>query len=395
MVLAGIISEFNPFHAGHAFLMDRVRRSGATHIVAVMSGNFVQRGDAAVLSKWARTRQALLCGADLVAELPLPWAVSGAERFALGGISLLNEIGADILAFGSECGDAGRLAEASEALDSPLLGGAMRGALESGVSFAAARQQALRSLCGGRTAALFQGPNNTLAAEYLRAARKTESSLVPFTIKREGAPHDSDEESGRFASSSRIRTLLADGRDCSALMPDAAWSILCAEQEAGRAPASLLRAERAVLAKLRTLSAADFAALPDVSEGLENRIRKAVQTAGSLEELYRLAKTKRYSHARIRRIVLAAFLGLSARQADGTPPYLRILGFNGRGREILHERKDKMELPMVTRSSDVRSLDSRARNVFQLECGSTDLFALCMPQAGPCGMEHTEGIVAV
>lgn len=395
MVLAGIISEFNPFHSGHAFLVGQARRNGATHVAAVMSGNFVQRGDAAVLSKWARTRQALLCGVDLVVELPLPWATAGAEKFAWGGVSLLNALDADVIAFGSECGSVPRLEQAAEALSSPRLGTAMRGALESGAAFASARQEALRSLFGDETADLFRDPNNILAIEYLKAMRKSGSKLSPFTVKREGAPHDSGAENGRFASSARIRALLENGGDCSSFLPGGAGEILRAETEAGRAPASLLRAERAVLAKLRGMDAESFAALPDVSEGLENRLRKAVRKAGTLEELYGLVKTKRYSHARIRRIVLSAFLGTEASRSEGVPPYLRILGFNGRGKEILRAVKGTAAPPVVTQSSDLQYLDNRARNMLQLESRSTDLFALCMPEAGPCGLDRTTGIISI
>ena len=395
MVLTGIISEFNPFHSGHAFLIDQARRNGATHIAAVMSGNFVQRGSTAVLSKWARTRQALLCGADLVAELPLPWAAAGAERFALGGVSLLNALGADRIAFGSECGDAARLNKAAEALDSPLLGNAMRGALERGASFAAARQEALRGLFGNETAELFSDPNNILAIEYLKAVRKTGSKLSPFTVKRKGSAHDSGTGNGRFASSAYIRSLLESNEDCAAFMPEAAWNILREEREAGRAPASLTRAERAVLAKLRGMGAEEFAGLPDVSEGLENRLWKAVQKAETLEELYGFVKTKRYSHARIRRIVLSAFLGIKASDSEGTPPYLRILGFNPRGKEILSAVKNTAVLPVVTRPADLRSLNERAQNTFRLESESTDLFTLCTPKTGPCGLDFKTGILTM
>lgn len=395
MVLTGIVSEFNPFHSGHAYLIDRARKNGATHVAVVMSGNFVQRGDAAVLTKWARTRQALLCGADLVAELPLPWAVAGAEKFARGGVFLLDALGADVIAFGSECGDAELLNRAAGALSSPLLGPAMRGALQKGTSFAAARQEALRTLFGGETAELFTHPNNILAIEYLKAIRESGFGLVPLTVKREGAAHDSGTENGRFASSSHIRSLLENGNCCAAFLPEAAEEVLRDETDSGHAPSSLRHAERAVLARLRSMGSADFAALPDVSEGLENRLQKAVRQATTLQELYSLVKTKRYAHARIRRIVLSSFLGINASSSDEAPPYLRILGFNSRGKEILHARGKAAKVPVVTQSADLQSLDNRARNMLQLESRSTDLFALCMPKAGPCGLDRTTGIITI
>lgn len=392
MLTAGIICEWNPFHLGHAYLMDRLRRDGATHIAAVMSGNFVQRGEASVLSKRARAKQALLCGADLVVELPLPWAVAGAERFALGGIALLDALGADTVGFGSECGSVGLLRNASSALSSPLLHEAMRSALKSGATFAAARQSAVSGLFGEETAGLLRDPNNILGIEYLRAIDRLGSSLTPVTLKRLGSAHDAENGRGVFPSSRQIRSLLQNGQDCSGLMPQPAHAVLLRELEAGRAPAGLKHAERAVLARLRVMTAKEFAALPDLSEGLENRVLSAVREATGLSELYFLIKTKRYPLARIRRIVLSAFLGLEASHSAGTPPYLRVLGIGEHGPEILRRAREKAKLPVVSRASDLSALDARAREIALLESRAADLYALCMPKAGPCGLDWTEKI---
>ena len=391
MLTAGIVCEYNPFHRGHAYLIDRLRAQGATHVAVVMSGNFVQRGDAAALTKRARARQALLCGADLVAELPLPWAVAGAERFALGGIALLDALGADVVGFGSECGSVDRLRAASDALSSPLLRDAMRGELQKGSTFAAARQSAVERLFGGETAGLLRDPNNILGIEYLRAIERLGSRMAPVTVRRVGSAHDA--EGGVFCSSRQLRSLLKSGGDCSSLMPAPAYAVLREELSAGRAPADLFLAERAVLAKLRCMAEADFAALPDLSEGLENRILGAVRRATGLEELYSLAKTKRYPLARIRRIALSAFLGLKASDAAGTPPYLRILGIGERGPEILRAARDAAKLPVVSRASGLSALDGRARGIAALESRSADLYALCLPKAAPCGLDWAEKLV--
>lgn len=395
MLVAGIISEYNPFHLGHAALIRQTREAGATHIVAVMCGNFVQRGEPAMLSKWARTKQALLNGVDLVVELPLPWAMSGAEKFAFGGAALTDALGADWLSFGSECGSADGLKAAAQALQSPLLHEAVRRELKNGTTFARARQSAVESLCGEQTALLFSEPNNILGIEYLKALDRLGSQTAPFTIRRVGAAHDAADSIAGIASASQVRRAAADGGDYPAMMPAAAADILRRELESGRAPASMARMERAVLAKLRTMSREDYAVLPDVSEGLENRIRSAVQSAGSLEELYRLAKSKRYTHARIRRIVLSAFLGVTAERSEGIPPYIRVLGLNRSGAEILRRAKSVKKLPIISHSSDILSLDNRAKNMLELESRTTDLYALCMPKAAPCGLDRTAGIITV
>lgn len=395
MLVAGIISEYNPFHLGHAALISRTRLNGATHIVAVMSGNFVQRGEPAVLSKWARTRQALQSGVDLVIELPLPWALSGAEKFAFGGAALLDAAGVDMLSFGSECGSVEELIKTAKALTSPSLGEAMQHELKSGSTFAGARQKAIGSLFGDEMAQFLREPNNILGIEYLKALNKLHSNVKPFTIKRVGAAHDALTSDGEIASASRIRSLIQNGGDFSSLMPKAAEEIALREIASGNAPASITAAERAILSKLRTMSRAEFATLPDISEGLENRVYAAARKATNLEEVYSLIKSKRYTHARIRRIVLSAFLGLNASMNAEPPPYLRVLGFNKRGVEVLHSIKSTTKLPIITNSSDILSLDNKAKNMIELECRSTDLFALCMPHVAPCGLDMTTGIISI
>ena len=393
MVTAGIIAEYNPLHRGHAFLIEELKRRGADGIAVVLSGNFVQRGDAAVLSKWARTKQALACGADLVLELPLPWAVSGAEHFALGGIAVLAALGADSVGFGSECGDLKQLQKAREALASPLLHSAMEEALQSGRTFAAARQKAVGSLFGEQTAALLREPNNVLGIEYLKAIETLKANLSPFTVRRIATEHGSGLARGENASSAAIRKLLERGKDVSPFLSPDAYRILKDEMACGRAPADLNRLERGILASLRKMSRKDFSLLPDISEGLENRIYASARTAGSLSELYFSAKSKRYTLARIRRIVLSAFLGMDASYGAGTPPYLRVLGIGPRGPEILKKAKKKALLPIVGRHADVVPLGTGARRIFALESRATDLYALCMPKPASCGLEQTSKIV--
>ena len=392
MLIAGIICEYNPFHLGHMALIEETRRQGATHIAAVMSGNFVQRGEPAILSKNARARQALLCGVDLVVELPIPWAMAGAEKFALGGVSLLEALGCEQISFGSECGDAQRIFQLAGLLQSPAFSPVLREELSTGATFARARETAVARIAGPETAALLSGANNTLGIEYAKAIRTLHSSMQLFTMERVGAAHDSHENVS-ISSASRIRSTIRDGENFSSYMPHAAAEILQAEMQAGRAPASLPRMERAILAKLRSMLLEDFAALPDISEGLENRIYQSVRRAGSMDELFDLIKTKRYPLARIRRIILSAFLGLTAMHAEGLPPYIRVLGMNRRGAEILHVSKMTTKRPIVANTSDILSLDNLAKNMIELECKSTDIYALFLPDPPPCGWDRTAGII--
>ena len=395
MTVAGIIAEYNPFRNGHAYLFRELRRAGAEGIAVVISGDFVQRGEAAAISKWARAEQALKCGADLVLELPLPWAVSGAEKFASGGVFLLTALGAQMIGFGSECGEISLLKEAESAISSPLLHNTMKNCLAEGMTFAAARQKAVEELFGKKTAKILSGPNNILGIEYLKAMDRFHSSLVPFTAARAGTSHENTEPSGEFASSSAIRRMLKSGEDISAYLPAPACNILQNELSEGRGPASLLLAERAVLSKLRSMSLSDYRGLPDLSEGLENRLYAASREACSLKELYDAVKTKRYPLARIRRLVLSAFLGINASLGAGNPPYLRVLGIGPNGAGILRQAKSGNSLPILSKNADAASLDDRARRISELESHASDLYALCTPKVLSCGFDHSHKLPTV
>ena len=395
MTITGIIAEYNPLHCGHAYLMEQLRRNGASHIVVVMSGNFVQRGGAAVFSKWARAEQALLCGADLVVELPGPWAIAGAERFALGGVSILKALGTDRIGFGSECGSVGLLRQTADALSSPLLYEEMRKGLAGGASFASARQSACGRLFGAETASLLSTPNNILGIEYLKAIKRLDAGMTPETVTRIGSAHDSSSPSGRTASSSWLRRNLLHGDPIDGYVPVQAYAVMKSEVENERAPADLFRLEPAILAVMRSLDKGRLSSFPDLSEGLENRIYAASRKACSLSELYGLIKTKRYPLARIRRIVLSCFLGLDSNLCQGLPPYLRVLGIGRGGAEILQSAKQIAALPVLTRRADAGTLDSRSLRLFNWEEKASDLFALCMPRPVPCGFDSTHGVVVI
>lgn len=270
----------------------------------------------------------------------------------------------------------------------------MRANLLSGVSFASARQRAVEEL-DPRVASVLSSPNDTLAVEYIRAIDTLKSELAPFAVRREGAGHDSGEAVNSFASASLIRTRVRAGEDFDDLMPENAAEILKAEIEAGRAPADINVLEKAVLACLRISTPEKIAAVPDISEGLENRIYSASRSASSLEELYSLTKTKRYSHARIRRAVAALLLGIEASDCEGIPPYIRVLGFNAIGREKLRAMRSTAKLPIVMRAADIKKLNDRAKHISAIEERAADLFSLALPSIMPCGAEYTDEISVI
>ena len=296
MKTAGIITEYNPLHYGHTALMQAVRRQygAGTAIVCAMSGDFVQRGDLAVVRRQARAEAAVQSGADLVLELPLPWAVSSAEGFARGGVEVLTATGlVDVLAFGSECGDGPALLRAAQALENPEFSLLLKAELAQGDSFAATRQRAVSSLLAPADAALLSSPNNTLGIEYCRALLQTGSNAEVFTIPRTGAGHDAAVSDAGSYSASAIRTLLAEGHREEALsrMVPAMQAAYQTEEAAGRAPVFASNCERAILARLRSMSAADFDTLDTGHEGAGQRLYNASREAPSLSAILDRAKT--------------------------------------------------------------------------------------------------------
>jgi predicted nucleotidyltransferase len=391
MKTSGVVAEYNPFHNGHAYQIEQTRQAGVTHVVAVMSGCFTQRGEPSIMPKAARCHAALLCGADLVVELPLPWACATAETFASGAVAVLNALGCvDVLSFGSECGDAEKIRRIADGIAQTDGSAELKQALSTGVSFPRARELALANKLPPDDLTILKNPNDMLAAEYLKALNRLNSPIRPMAVKRENTLHDAESPSGNFASASYIRRLMIGGRLDEALcfVPEQAADVYRRAFAQGHAPFLPAAAQPMILAQLRRLRACDFAALPDVSEGLENRIYKAVLNAVTLEELIFRVKTKRYTLSRIRRIITAAFLGLTKEDTQSPPPYIRVLGFNSWGAEILSAAKKSATLPIVTRHADILKLGAQAQRVYQLECLAADLYGLCLPQRLPCAIEQ-------
>lgn len=399
MQVAGIVAEYNPFHLGHGWHIAETRRllGGAAGVVCVMSGNFVQRGQAAIADKWRRAECALLGGADLVLELPTVWAAASAEAFAQGAVSLLAGTGVvNVLSFGCESGNTAALSAAADCLLTETYHELLREALSGGISFPAARQEAVRQMIGDGAGCL-STPNNNLAVEYLKALKASGSSMAPIAVTRVGAGHDAAVPSEGFASASAIRAMLRESHwaEAGRYLPPSTVSLLGREAERNRCPAGLEQCERAVLARLRAMDEADFGALPDsgAAEGLPRRLTEAAKVSCSIEAFCAAAKTKRYTHARIRRLVLWAFLGLTAGDRPAAPPYLRVLGFNRRGQALLREMRQRASLPVVVKGAHVRKLEEPARRLFTLEARCTDLYALCSPLPRPCGLEWITGPV--
>ena len=397
MKIAGIIAEYNPFHSGHALHIEKTREKCGedTAVVCVMSGSFVQRGEPAILSKRARAEMALVSGADLVLENPTVWAVSSAERFAAGGVAVLQALNLPIvLSFGSECGDIEKLQKSADFLGSDAVREGVKLAMKAGISYAAAREKALAAVYR-EGAELLRGPNNILGVEYLKAISALGAEKIePFTFQRIATEHDGA-ESGSLAPASRLRELIRVGGDVSPYIPEAAHAILSRELEAGLAPANINNIEAAILYRLRTMGEEEFAALPDASEGVWRRLMAAGRREASLDTVLSSVKSKRYALSRIRRMVAAAALGISAEDQRGLPPYIRVLGCNERGREVLRLARTAAKKPLITKPATAKLLDPEAREIFDIDVRATDLFRLALndPENRLGGTEWTYGPV--
>lgn len=393
MKTAGIIAEYNPFHNGHKYHIEQTKRMGAEAVVCVMSSYFVQRGESAVMLPDKRAKMALKNGADLVLSLPLPWASAGAQIFARGAVSILENTGCiDFLSFGSECADIEKLKKAAFIIDDESVKDVLKSYLDSGLSFASARQRALEEI-SPEISHILSNPNDTLAVEYIRALILSNSDIKPCCIKREGAGHDTEDVNNNIASASLIRKKLQSSCTADEFMPHSALEILKEEIENGRAPSDIKKIEPAILAFMRRCTPQDILKTPDISEGIENRICAAAREASTLEKLYFLVKTKRYSHARIRRNVINTFLGVTREDCMENPPYIKVLGFNTKGQEILRKMKKTAKIPIVMRSADILKLDERAKRIFELESTASDMYGLTLPKIMPCGIEYTSKIV--
>ncbi len=399
MKAAAVIAEYNPFHNGHRYHLEMTKKlTGADCVIVFMSGEFVQRGEPAILPKRERARIALMNGADIVFELPAPWSFSTAERFARAGVYLAVHTGqVRYLSFGAETGNIELLSHVADFCGDRHYNGVIRTYYENNhCSFPEARANVVRSELGDEAAEILSKPNNILAVEYLKALKYYRSKIEPMAVTRSDEGHDSEFESGGMLSALAIRNRIRAGKDFSGFMPENAYEILDEYKNKGLFPADYRKLEISILADLRRKSPEEIALCPDIAEGIENRIYEAAGIAGSFDELCDSIKTKRYAYSRIKRIILSSYLGIKESDVAGAlPPYLRVLGFNETGLEILREINKSMSYPVVTVYSDVKRAGKSAEHYFELGSRCADMYNLCLPVVRPRGCDKTDQIIKV
>ena len=375
MKTVGILCEYNPLHLGHArqISMIRAQTGEETAVVCLMSGNFVQRGHPAIFDKTLRARAALQAGADLVLELPVQYCLSSAEGFAAGAVSILGQF-CGAMSFGAEHPDRSALLATASALLSPEFSAHLRRHLDAGLSFPAARARAVAGM--GADNSLLLSPNDILAVEYCKAILSQGSAMAPAPIQRLGGYHDTEPDREN-PSATALRALIETGRDFRPFVPTDLFE---------NAPVHTLKqGERAMLARLRTMTDGEFEALPYGSEGLWRKFMHECRRQNSLEDILTAVKSKRYTRTRLDRMAMCAFLGLTAQDLASPAPYTRILGFTQRGQQVLHIAKEKTQLYNVGQRIDSPQ--------WAIEQRCSDLYGLFAKNLEPAGMEPKRRII--
>lgn len=372
MTVCAAVCEFNPFHNGHKYLLEKMKADN-DFAVCIMSGNFVQRGEFAVCDKYIRAREAVRNGADLVIELPLPYAVSPAQTFAAGSVGVLDRLNIiDSLYFGAES-SLSELYSVHALTDSYDFKTKLDAAMKRGASYPDAFFEAAGKdcLCGG---------NDILALEYISRLEELKSPIKPVAVKRKGNGHGSDTPVGDYASASYLRKLISQGENTEKYMP------FCVDK-ADLSDFNKLKIT--VLSKLRQMNENDFAQIADVTEGLEYRLKKAISKAKSLDDFFEKVRTRRYTLSKIRRIILCSFLGVTKDMQGRIPSFVNVLACNENGAKLISDIRKKSDIIPVIRFSDTEKLLESDKMLYEFTSVCDDIFGLSLPEIRPTGYDKT------
>jgi len=403
----GIIAEYNPFHNGHLYHLEKSKKlTGCDYTIAIMSGNFTQRGSTSIIDKWEKTKMALSNGIDLVIELPTLYSISSGENFADGAIKILNSLNiVDYLSFGTEVQDINILNKIAEILykEPNEYKSILAAELKKGISFPKARENALFVYSGNSEEYLniLSCPNNILGIEYLKALKKYESSIKPICIPRFESEHNSYSFSSNIASSTAIRNFVKNKNfdTIKNLIPIDTYNILMNNLKNGYIVPDLSIFEKEIIYVLRKLSIDEIANLPDVSEGLEFNIKNAANSCNTLYELISLIKSKRYTQTRIQRILLYALLGVTKndmRIAKNTVPYVRVLGFNSNGKNIISEiSKKNTNLKIITSVKKFvdNNTNRNMENLLNKDILSTNIYTIAFSNISEGNLDFKNRII--
>ena len=407
----GIIAEYNPFHNGHMYHLQKAKeQSGAQYCICVMSGNFVQRGNTSIVNKWKKAEMALLNGVDLVIELPTIYSVASAEGFSLGAIKLLNNLKiVDAISFGTETSDFAALNNISSIVNEEPMKykSILNSELKKGLSFPKARENALMLYLNDnkRYDNILNTPNNILAIEYLKALKKIKSTIQPIPVKREKVYYNDNVIVDEFASATAIRKLLKNEEfsEIRKVVPKSTYQILKKETELGNVVLDLSRYEKEIIYNLRRMTVSEIAELPDVNEGLEHSLKNAANYSNDITNLINIVKTKRYTVTRIQRILICALLGITKRDvgmAKKAEPYIRVLGFNEKGKELISRiNKQNTNANVITSVKKFQDKNNNNKNskiykrLLDIDIFSTNVYTMACKSESLANLDYTKNMV--
>ena len=404
--ILAIICEYNPFHNGHLYqLNESIKMVKPDYVVCIMSGNFVERGNTALISKWARAEMALKAGADMVIELPTVYSISSAENFAAGSIKILNSLKAETyLSFGSECGNVHTLTKFAKIMveEPDEYVTMLNHELDKGLSFPKARENAMLLYVNDirNSANLLSGSNNILGIEYLKQILKTGYKITPMTIKRVGTDYNSKSSANNFASATAIREMLLQKKSVQNLMPEASYDILKEELGNGRFVLDISQFEKQIIYKLRCMDVSEIACLPDVSEGLEYKIKDAANCCNTLQSLAFAIKSKRYTMTRIYRILLYALLNIfdeDMLNAEKSIPYIRVLGVSQNGKDLLSELSSNKKLNVITSVKQFldKSNNKILKSMLEKDIFASDIYTMEFKRSPNANLDFTKKLIVV
>ncbi len=403
----GIVSEYNPFHNGHLLhLQDSKKLTHTDFTIAVMSGNFVQRGDTSIVDKWTKTEMALKAGIDLVVELPTLYAISSAENFAEGAIKILNSLGiVDYVSFGSEIGEISPLNDVAQVLykEPKEFSTLIARQLRSGLSYPKARELAIQMYFGSsqKYTEILENPNNILGIEYLKALKKYKSPIRPITLKRKYSDYNSADVKSGIASATAIRTMIQKNKNIHYVVPFETYELLEEKKECGQIIPSLSVFSKEIIYTLRKMTLSEIASLPDVSEGLENKIKAAANTSNTLEDLISKIKSKRYTQSRIQRILLYALLNISEKDINMSRrqvPYIRVLGFNKHGKKIISaiaNQNPKIQIIVSVKKFMENNTDKHLHTMMSKDIFATNVYTLGYGNGSLANLDYTHKVIEV
>lgn len=405
--VVGIIGEYNPFHNGHQYHLEASKQlTDADYSVAIISGNFVQRGNVSIIDKWSKAEMALRNGVDLVIELPTIYAISSAENFAYGAIKILDSLNIiDYVSFGSELGDIHTLDQFAEIFykQPSEYVSLLNHELSKGISFPKARENAIMIYLNDirKYANVLSSPNNILGIEYLKALKKIKSNIKPITLKRENAGYHELGISNNFASATSIRDMILTNKlsKLPYVMPANSYKVLYQSFQKGHYIKDLSRFEKEIIYTLRRMTIQEIANLPDVAEGLEHAIKNAADSCNSLAEFMNIIKTKRYTSTRIQRILLYALLGITKadmKLSTKVNPYIRVLGFNKKGKELLsmisNSQKNIDVITSVKKYMD-NSSNKNLKRLLEIDIRATNIYTVGYQKDSWSNLDYTHNMI--